>query len=122
MNSNIGLEKRRMNNIHIGWLIGVSVLLGICSFSLWISMKLNYEFIEKKMESDTRNYWMERRFELLGRLFKGHILLTRETNVFIPDCFLIQSDDYDFTCTEIKNGIDIVLTESKVNDNRTKSS
>jgi len=102
------------NQIHIGWLIGSCVSLGICLAFLGVSAKLNREFLGRQIENETHLLWSDKRFHLLGKLFKSYLLLSRESKVFIPDCYLVQSEDYDFLCQDVKDGIDVALAENKI--------
>lgn len=97
--------------VHVSWLIGLSIALGIVFCVLLIFIKINRDFIEKDIEETGRQFLVERRFHLLGRMFKAYILSKKETSIFIPECFLVQSDDYDFNCSETKDGIDVDLIE-----------
>jgi len=102
-----------MNYVHIGWLISVSVLLGICLCILWIFFNINHDYIIRDFEHSQKHLGLEKKFNLLGKLFKGYILQNKQDKFFIPDCFLIRAEDCDLNCIEVKDGIEIEIVESK---------
>jgi hypothetical protein len=102
-----------MNHVHIGWLIFVSVLLGICLCVLWIFFNINHDYIIRDFEHSQNYVWLEKQFFLLRRLFKGYMIQNKHEKFFIPNCFLIQSEDHALNFTDAKDGIDVELMEKK---------
>jgi len=102
-----------MNYVHVGWLILVTVLLGACLCVVGMFFNINRDYINRDFEHSQDHVWLEKKFKVLGKLFKGYMIQNKQSEFFIPHCFFVQAEDHDINFTDVKDGIEVKLMERK---------